>query len=119
MRTVRIGARLTPVLGVAHGSNLQSWYSAIHTDRKFGFFSFSKYYRVSTRGWRAYFYYASVRHRLGSRLSGPNARGEMPAVRARELTSPWGTSWIDRWARGTLLRKSPQIDPLLPDPVGG
>src|SRR4029434_3060886 len=51
MRTVRIGARLTPVLGFAHGSNLQSWYSAIHTDRKFGFFSFSKYYRVSTALW--------------------------------------------------------------------
>src|SRR5262249_41754736 len=49
MRTVHIGARLPPVLGFAHGSNLQSWYSAIHTDRKFGFFSFSKYYRVSTQ----------------------------------------------------------------------
>jgi hypothetical protein len=49
MRTVRVGARLTPVLGFSHGSNLRSCYYAIHTDRKFGLFSFSKYYPVSTQ----------------------------------------------------------------------
>src|SRR5205085_1655244 len=38
----------TPVLGFSHGSNLRPCYYAIHTDRKFGLFSFSKYYRVST-----------------------------------------------------------------------
>src|SRR5215831_8668435 len=48
MRTVRVGARLTPVLGFSHGSNLRPCYYAINTGRKFGLFSFSKYYRVST-----------------------------------------------------------------------
>src|SRR5262245_2395453 len=48
MGTVRIGARLAPVLGFSHRPNLPSCSGVIHTDRKFGLFSFSKYYRMST-----------------------------------------------------------------------
>src|SRR5262249_48159492 len=48
MRTIRIGTRLAPVLGLSHGSDLRSSGGVLHTDRKFGLFSFSKYYQVST-----------------------------------------------------------------------
>src|SRR5262252_6881873 len=48
MGTVPVGARLAPVLGFSHRPNLPSRGGVIHTDRKFGLFSFSKYYRVST-----------------------------------------------------------------------
>jgi hypothetical protein len=48
MGTVRVGARVAPVLGFSHRPNLPSCGGVIHTDRKFGLFSFSKYYRVST-----------------------------------------------------------------------
>src|SRR5262245_44480845 len=48
MGTVQVGARLAPVLGFSHRPNLPSCGGVIHTDRKFGLFSFSKYYRVST-----------------------------------------------------------------------
>jgi hypothetical protein len=39
---------LAPVLGFSHRPNLRSSGGVLHTDRKFGLFSFSKYYRVST-----------------------------------------------------------------------
>src|SRR5215831_3539272 len=48
MGTVPVGARLAPVLGFSHRPNLLSRGGVLHTDRKFGLFSFSKYYRVST-----------------------------------------------------------------------
>src|SRR5207249_9726997 len=48
MGTIRVGAGLAPVLRVSHESNLRSSGCVIHTDRKFGLFSFSKYYRMST-----------------------------------------------------------------------
>jgi hypothetical protein len=48
MGTVRVGARLAPVLGFSHRPNLPSCSGVIHTDRKFGLFSFSKYCGVST-----------------------------------------------------------------------
>src|SRR5262249_56183603 len=48
MRTIRIGTWLAPVLGFSHGSDLRSSGGVLHTDRKFGLFSFSKYCRVST-----------------------------------------------------------------------
>ena len=48
IRTIWVGARLAPVLGFSHGSDLRSSGGVLHTDRKFGLFSFSKYYRVST-----------------------------------------------------------------------
>jgi hypothetical protein len=48
MGTVRVGAWLAPVLGFSYRPNLLSCGCVLHTDRKFGLFSFSKYYRVST-----------------------------------------------------------------------
>ena len=42
MGTVRVGARLAPVLGFSHRPNLPSCGGVIHTDRKFGLFSFFK-----------------------------------------------------------------------------
>jgi hypothetical protein len=48
MGTVRVGAWLAPVLGFSQRPNLLSCGGVLHTDRKFGLFSFSKYYRVST-----------------------------------------------------------------------
>src|SRR5262245_370289 len=48
MGTVRVGARLAPVLGFSHRPILRSSGCVIHTDRMVGLFSFSKYYRVST-----------------------------------------------------------------------
>src|SRR5215471_15150375 len=48
MRTIRVGTRLAPVLRFSHGPNLRSSGGVLHTARKFGLFSFSKYYRVST-----------------------------------------------------------------------
>src|SRR5215471_13583884 len=43
MGTVRVGARLAPVLGFSHRPNLPSRGGVIQTDRMFGLFSFSKY----------------------------------------------------------------------------
>src|SRR5207253_7534823 len=48
MGTIRVGAGLAPVLRFSHEPNLRSSGCVIHTDRKFGLFSFSKYYRMST-----------------------------------------------------------------------
>src|SRR5215813_5988676 len=47
--TIRVGAGLAPVLRFSHEPNLRSSGCVIRTDRKFGLFSFSKYYRMSTR----------------------------------------------------------------------
>src|SRR5262249_35413602 len=49
MGTVRVGARLAPVLGFAQRPILRSRGCVIHTYRMVGLFSFSKYYRLSTR----------------------------------------------------------------------
>src|SRR5215467_2424618 len=51
MGTVRVGARLAPVLGFAQRPILRSRGCVIHTYRMVGLFSFSKYYRLSTQIW--------------------------------------------------------------------
>jgi hypothetical protein len=51
MGTIRVGAGLAPVLRFSHEPNLRSSGCMIYTDRKFGLFSFSKYYRVSTKNY--------------------------------------------------------------------
>src|SRR5262245_4151565 len=48
MGTIRVRAGLIPVLRLAHEPNLRSSGCVIYSERKFGLFSFSKYYWVST-----------------------------------------------------------------------
>ena len=76
------------VLGFSHGSDLRSSGGVLHTDRKFGLFSFSKYYRVSTKHSICYkFIPLPYMHAFVNHTQKEYARGDVHENRAECLFS--------------------------------